>query len=49
MLGGLADGKKVGHDEGDQVCAHPHTGVKIVLQKATGQLYCVYLGKEGEH
>lgn len=34
MLSVLANGQKVTHDEGHQVCAHLHSHVELVLEQA---------------
>lgn len=43
MLRGLAHRQEVRHDVGNQVSAHFHSGVKVILKQTAWQLHSFYL------
>lgn len=47
MLCGLAHGQEVGHNVGNQVGAHFHSGVKVILKQTAWQRHGFYLRSTG--
>ena len=43
MLGGLSNGEEIAYDEGHQVGAHSHAGVKVIIQETSWLLHCLEL------